>query len=182
VTQRMKLLMAAALFSLALAGLWHWQSVRSAEKAARKQAWFEYLHGPLSDLLYGTSRLRPLILKKKLSKADQAEAAEALGRLEDSYKRTVYYAVFFENDPAMAQMIDVADWHHQIFNLYQPFHSLHGTPLAKEAVVADGELRQALWVRVNGERTVLLKDEDFSKDETLEMNALLYSLHEKSDE
>jgi hypothetical protein len=179
--RRGKLFVLAALVSLALAGLWRWQADRRAERQAHKEAWIQYLQGPLADLLYGSSRMRPLIVKKRLSPADQAEAVEAVDRLRDSYKRAAYFSVLFTGDAQMHPLVQAEEWHHQIFSLYEPWKSLQGKPLAKEALVADGELRQALWNCVNAQRDLILKEQSLTKDETLEMNALLYSLHEKED-
>ena len=161
--------------------LWRQHARQAQERAERKAAWTEYLHGPLSDLLYGSTRLRPLLLKKKLSKAEEAEAIEAAHAFERSRVLVPRIRAELTGDPSMGAMDMVVTWHQEIGALMEPWRGLRGRGLGKDAVSAEAALRLKLWQVLDGLRDQVLADKSLSSDEVLEMNALLYSLKEETE-
>lgn len=171
---------AAAAITLISVSLWQHHARQAQEKAARREAWLAYLHGPLPDLLYGSSRLRPLVVKKRLNKAELQEAKEAADALERSRVVVPRIKAQLVDDPSMAGLSAVVTWHQEIGHLMEHWIGLVGKPLGKDAVATEAEMRLRLWQVLNQLRDRILADDTLSKDEILEMNALLYTLKEET--
>ena len=173
----MPLLTAMALTAL---GMILWQRYDNArqQRLDLKRSWQEYVRGSLGDLLYGSSRLRPLLLKRRLNAAEQAEAKDAVDSLRRSARKSMALAKFAEGRPALAGFQAISDWHVQIRDMLEPWRSLVGKPTAREAVSVEAEMRLQLWKLLDKQRQQLLKEKLLSEDEILEMNAMLYSLKE----
>jgi hypothetical protein len=175
---RLRILLAAILVSAAAAGLWHWQGVRKAEARARRDVWMAYLQGPLSDLLYGSSRLRPLLAKKNWSSADTASAKEALGHLQRSADEARAESELFAKDERLRPLADAVSLHQKM--AASMLEGVEKRSAWKDLLASDAEIRLQLWTLLAAQRERMLSEKSLSQDQVLEMNALLYSLHEET--
>jgi hypothetical protein len=175
---RSRPLILALLVTLALLGAWRWQSLGREEKSFHREVWLRYLHGPLSDLLYGCSRVRPLLSKRRLSKAESADLQDAVNHLQSSATESQVLAVLVGKDKVLQPLVSAVEWHQQISDLFGPWKALRSRSLAGRALAVEPDLRRQVWSRASVVKESLLKEGLLSKDEILEMNALLYSLQE----
>ena len=173
----MPLLAALALTALGLI-LWERYDFARQQRLDWKQSWTEYVQGSLGDLLYGSSRLRPLLVKKRLSLAEQAEAKEAVDALRRSARKAGVLADFAKGRPALSGFQAISDWHAQVRELLEPWKNLVGKPMGKEAIAVEADMRLQLWKLLDQERQKLTKAHLLTEEELLETNAMLYSLKE----
>ena len=178
---RYRPLLSALVVSVALLGAWRWQANVREAREQRKALWMQYLHGPLADFLYGSSRARPLLAKRQLNAKDQAEIKDAIAHLRESAKQARVMAVLTERDPRLAPLNGAAQWHQEVYDLFEPWQNLVGRPLGAQALGVEKDLRSRLWCQLNAQRGELLRDKSLNKDEVLETNAMLYSLQEETE-
>lgn len=179
---RRALPLVAALVMTALAFMvWERYDFARQQREDYKRSWSEYIQGPLGDLLYGSSRLRPLLVKKRLNAAEQAEAKDAVESLRRSARKAQALAEFSKGRPMLAGFQAIADWHTQVRELLEPWKNLVGKPVGKDALSVEAEMRLQLWKLLDKERGQLIKAHLLSEEEVLETNAMLYSLKEGTD-
>jgi hypothetical protein len=179
-TARARVFVAALLLSAAAFGLWQRQGARKELAQTRREQWMAYLQGPLSDLLYGSTRLRPLLAKKSLSPAEKEAVREALEHLEHSASAAQAASAQFAQDPTMAPLTEAMGLHQVIYALAATWPGKMASPSVQAQGALDDEamIRGRLWKILAAERETLQADGILNKDEVLEMNALLYSLQE----
>jgi hypothetical protein len=173
---RLRLIVVAALLSAAAGGLWHWQAARKEAALARHDRWMAYLQGPLSDLLYGSSRLRPLMGKKNWSPADTAEAKEALQHLVRSASLALAASLQFKEDPRLQPLVEAVALHQEMQTLMVEWVERRGPG----TLAAEAQIRLRLWTLLTEQRERMRAEGTLNRDEVLEMNALLYSLQEET--
>lgn len=181
--RRRALLLASLGLSLLAAGLWAWQDHRAALRRQRMVAWQEYLRGPLSDLLMGSSRGRALLTKAQkapLSAAERKELAEAVGsvRKADAGARTLLPN--WQSDAFFKSMLPATGWHAELADAASDWGRLavRERSLIPPALDSEAAMRRSLAGDLRAQREAVLERLRPSKDQVLEMNAMLYSLKE----
>jgi hypothetical protein len=174
-------LIVAALLTLALAGAWTLHSRRQEQRESRREAWTQYLRGPLSDLLYGSTRIRPLMLKKALTAQDREQAKDAVEHLHRSALGMPPLLAGLEKDPLYSALREAALWHEQIATLWENWSGIVGRPLAREALAVEADMRLNLHRRLTSQKEALWKAMPMRQETLLETNAMLYSLKEETE-
>lgn len=177
-----RLALAGLALAVLAAGLWAWRDSRMARQQARREAWIAYLRGPLSDLLYGSSRGRALLAqaaRRPLSPAQRRELAQARDMVQKARQGARDPQAAWRHDPFFAPLVEALPWHDELDELARDWPRLAGRPdLLAQALEAERGLRRSLAGALQGQRRRVLESLKPSQDAVLEMNALLYALRE----
>lgn len=171
---------AALLLTLATAGLWQWQHHAEAMRQQRRAQWLAYLQGPLSDYLFASTRSREMLLKKKLKPAEKQALGEAVLSMQRSWAGVAKMKPGWQADPFFADLVQAAGWHAEAAQLAEawPRLDLRDKALMATSRSAAEGISRNLAQKLDGQREKVLAKLKPSKDEMLEMNALIYAVKE----
>jgi hypothetical protein len=175
------LLVGSALAALTV-GIWAWRDHQQALARARQQVWMAYLHGPLSDLLEGSSRGRALLeqsLQHPLNPQQRHELADAAADLRRADDGAKTFARAWEADAFFQPLSGVLPWHSALADAARDWEKLAGRKdLVPGALDAEKGLRRNLAGVLDRQRERVFDAGRLGMDQGLEINALLFSLKE----
>jgi hypothetical protein len=179
---RYKPVLAALLLTALALGLWQWRDQQLEQRALRREAWLAYLRGPLSDLLYGSSRGRALLEQSRqraLRPAERKALAEAAASVQNAWAAARRPEALWQQDPFFDGLKQGLHWHHALAELAKDWHRLpQRQELLPDALAAERGLRQSLAGVLSQQREGMVKELALKQDALLEMNALIWSLKE----
>jgi hypothetical protein len=179
---RLKPVLAALLLTALAVGLWQWRDQQLEQRAQRREAWMGYLRGPLSDLLYGSSRGRALLQQSRqraLSPAERKELAAAAASVQSAWAGARRPEALWQQDPFFDGLKQGLHWHHALAELAKDWPRLSQRPeLLPDALAAERGLRQSLAGVLSQQREGMVKALALRQEALLEMNALIWSLRE----
>jgi hypothetical protein len=174
----------ALLFTLAAVSLWQWQRHTTQVRLQRRTQWQAYLQGPLSDYLYASTRSHELLKMKKFKPADKQALGEAVLSMRSSWQGMVKMTPQWREDPFFSDLVTAAAWHAEAAQLADtwPRLDLRDKTLMDTARSAAEGISRNLALKLDAQRAKVIKELKPSKDEVLEMNALIYAVKEGTDQ
>lgn len=176
-----KLLLAGLALALLAVGLWAYRDQAQARRQARIQAWVAYLRGPLSDLLDGSARARPLLRTRKegWTKAQRAQLEAARDTVLGSDAALKAILADVDRDPFFKDLKDAQVWHDQMAELARNWLMIgKDLDLRAKALEAQRGVRMGLEACLRKQRQAVADRLHPSQDLWLEQNALLFTLGE----
>ena len=178
----LRLIIAGTLIAAMAGGIWAWREARHRRDLRRHEQWMAYLHGPLSDLLEGSSRGRELLALSR-TKALKKEQRQALStailsiKLADAKAQALKSQ--WDEDAFFEPMLSGLQWHSMLAQTATDWRIVaERKDLLADALAAEKGLRRNLAIGLEKQRARIFAAGSISKDRGLEINALLYSLKE----